>query len=133
MVRIFSSFSSPSFTRLQALVAGLFPTIPSTLISTFISSGPAAAEPLTSPRQSAVLRKELTTYVAKPDPGPSFPYNLPFVPDLDKGHRSAASALAQCRYERQEMGAERRDNVRKRAKEITGEIDGDSQGPPDAV
>ena len=46
-----------------------------------------------------------------------------FLPDLDRGHRAAAAALAQTRVERAELGPERRAGVRRRVREGEGERD----------
>ena len=60
-----------------------------------------------------------------PPSSPTSPSSISFnvVPDLDKTHRKAVAALAQARQERYEMGAERRDGLRQRVKEINGESD----------
>jgi len=59
-----------------------------------------------------------------PPSSPTSPSSISFnvVPDLDKTHRKAVAALAQARQEH-EMGAERREGLRQRVKEINGESD----------
>ncbi|KAF9528982.1 hypothetical protein CPB83DRAFT_893942 [Crepidotus variabilis] len=81
------------------LVAGLFPTLPFTLATMFMPVDPTTSQP--SP--SSLLPR--------------------LVPDLDKTHRAAGSALAQARQDRTDIGAERRDNIRRRVQEMNGQAE----------
>ncbi len=40
------------------------------------------------------------------------------LPDINKNHRVAVSALVEARQERQDIGAERRESVRRRVREM---------------
>jgi hypothetical protein len=40
------------------------------------------------------------------------------LPDINKNHRVAVSALVEARQERQEIGAERREGVQRRVREM---------------
>ena len=57
----------------------------------------------------------------KSDSPPSEPSRssiFPFIPDFNKRHRAAATALSQARQEARDVGVERREGVRNRVKKM---------------
>ncbi|KAF8159202.1 hypothetical protein B0H34DRAFT_393877 [Crassisporium funariophilum] len=118
-------------------MAGLFPNLPGTLVSTFVPTSllPSSVFPFSlfasstlpssassgspdSPPSPSPSPPRPDSTQASPDPSSSRPFVLPFALDLDKSHRAAASALSQARRDARDMGVERREGVRKRVKEM---------------
>ncbi|KAF8962391.1 hypothetical protein BDZ97DRAFT_1824852 [Flammula alnicola] len=124
------------------LLAGLFPTMPFTIASTFLPTSaniPPPSSPSrfassspspnsgSTPNSSASGRSALSEASSPAGaPSSSSSFSLPFGLDLDKGHRAAVSALVQVRSEREEMGAERREGMKKRVREMTGDTNSPS-------
>ncbi|PPQ82880.1 hypothetical protein CVT25_009697 [Psilocybe cyanescens] len=92
------------------LLAGLFPNMPFTIASTFMPTSFFVSP--TSSSSTSDHPKSPSSNVS------STSFTLRFGIDLDKGHREAVSALVQARNERETMGAERREGVRQRVREI---------------
>ncbi|KDR81042.1 hypothetical protein GALMADRAFT_241665 [Galerina marginata CBS 339.88] len=101
------------------LLAGLFPSMPFTIASVITpSSFLTAASPEGGPSSIPDSDSTSGSESAASSPSSSSSFSIPFI-DLDRGHREAVSALVQARTERQELGAERREGVRKRVQEMT--------------
>ncbi|KAH9479154.1 hypothetical protein JR316_0007737 [Psilocybe cubensis] len=100
------------------VLAGLFPNMPVTIASTFMPTTFSASPtpPLSSVQDRATTAT--TNATTKPPSSNTNSFPLPFVIDLDKGHREAVSALVEARNERETLGAERREGVRQRVREI---------------
>ncbi|PPR05235.1 hypothetical protein CVT24_010341 [Panaeolus cyanescens] len=118
------------------LVAGLFPSVPGTVLTLFYqptpyvplstssspsastdpSGGNSSSPPSTSASASSPTNSPSTSSIT------IFP-TLTLTPSLDKSHREAAKALSQARSESREMGAERRDGIRKRVRDMNTPIE----------
>ncbi len=95
---------SLTLNKRQLLVAGLFPSLPGTLFTTLFPISPFSVPP--GPDSSPPPIPNADSAMRPPR----------FLPDLDRGHRAAAAALAQTRVERAELGPERRAGVRRRVR-----------------
>lgn len=91
----------------------------STPTSPLVPPLPSSYSP--SPSSSAESSASESTDTAQPPNSFSYAFF-----DLDRGHRKAASALSQARADREEYGPERRDNMKKRVKDMAS-ADQDSQ------
>ncbi|KIM39520.1 hypothetical protein M413DRAFT_447011 [Hebeloma cylindrosporum] len=105
------------------LMAGLFPTMPTTVANAFLptsydavdpSLSYSASQPNTNTSPSSAHRDSTNTNSSSSSTKFSFPFSL----DFDKRHREAVSALVQARCDREEMGVERREGLKKRVKEM---------------
>jgi len=116
----------------STLLAGLFPTLPFALAEVFIPIPlvPKDSQPdVKAPPSSASSCSSSPAAHPPPVKTSSFMSN-PFTYFADRTHESASSALKECRRERNEHGAERREGLRRRAKEIK---DQPIPGPPEAT
>ena len=123
----------------KTLVAGLFPTMPTTLANAFLPTYPPStssnAPSDTSHSYSASPHGISSSPTHHPTTPPSSSssggFSFPFTMDFDKRHREAVSALVQARCDREEMGVERREGLKKRVKEMEmarGSADSEAEG-----
>jgi len=123
----------------KTLVAGLFPTMPTTLANAFLPTYTSSTAPheSTPPDPSCSYSTNTPSlpshYPTTPPPSSSSSggFSFPFTMDFDKRHREAVSALVQARCDREEMGVERREGLRKRVKEMEmarGGADSETEG-----
>ena len=115
-------------------MAGLFPTMPTTLVNAFLPTSSPVDEHGPTLSYSASSPNTSSSSIHHSPPSTSsggfsfFPFNL----DFNKRHREAVSALVQARNEREEMGVDRREGLRKRVKEMEmarGEAEDDGNRP----
>jgi len=116
----------------STLLAGLFPTLPFALAEAFlpISFVPKESQPDVKPSSATSCSSSPATDRAMPDKKSSFMSN-PFTYFADRTHESASSALKECRRERNDHGAERREGLRRRAREIKDQPTQDLPDPPE--
>ncbi|KAF9038666.1 hypothetical protein BJ165DRAFT_1499482 [Panaeolus papilionaceus] len=107
------------------LAAGLFPSFPGTVLTMFYQ--PTAYVPI-SRSKSEPIASDCPTAATPSGSAPTLPFPaINFTPSLDKNHFAAAKALSQARSESREMGAERREGIRNRVKEIKGAPSGGAE------
>jgi len=107
-----------------ALVGGLFPHLPTTLISIIFPTSllPSSMFPFSlfasSSRVSSPSSKIPSEQSSSPPSAPSSSSIFSFFLDFNRNHRAAVTALSEARKEARDMGVERREGMRKRVKEM---------------
>ena len=124
----------------KTLVAGLFPTMPTTLANAFLPTYPPSTSSNGTPSDTSHSYSASPHGISSsPTHHPTTPlsssssggFSFPFTMDFDKRHREAVSALVQARCDREEMGVERREGLKKRVKEMEmarGSADSEAEG-----
>ncbi|KAF8885061.1 hypothetical protein CPB84DRAFT_1964831 [Gymnopilus junonius] len=115
---------------MMTFLAGMFPSMPFTILSMF--TGPSVdpsmyTHPPPTPSPPERNGSESSSGASASTPNSENSFRIPFI-DLDKSHREAVSALQQVRSERNEIGPERREGVRKRVRVMS--TDPQAQSPP---